>query len=251
MSRSLTLESILAPRDLNTYSIPATTSPEIGKPGTMPHPSSLSAGDSPVPPMVDLTDENMPPSSFASTPAKCNPRNPAPKKPNSAKNPKPDLEKLFDVSHIHLEGEEDGTVPVYDTCSDIRKKIRAFLRRDGVTQAALLRALAKCRPGGGEGRPPISVSSFQMFMRQTGVTAGANSTVFYAAYVFFEKVRLRDGKSKTKKREEMERVWGNHEDWRTGRRGFTDMGRWVRCHRDETPVLDEYGMLHFEKRGLF
>ncbi|KAK0655640.1 hypothetical protein B0T16DRAFT_451288 [Cercophora newfieldiana] len=164
--------------------------------------------------------------------------------------PKPDLEKLFDVSQIHLEGEEDGTVPVYDSCSDIRKKIRAFLRRDGVTQAAFLRALAKCRPGGeSEGKPPISVSSFQMFMRQTGVAAGANSQVFYAAYVFFEKMRLRDGKGKTKRREEMERVWGDREDWRTGRRGFVDLGRWVLCKKDEVPVIDGYGMLHIEKKG--
>ncbi|KAK1757329.1 hypothetical protein QBC47DRAFT_458848 [Echria macrotheca] len=126
-------------------------------------------------------------------------------------NSKPNVSKLLDVSGIHLEGEEFGTVPIYDTCDSVRRKIRAFLRRDGVTQAALLRALADCRPLEDRGKP-ISATSYQKFMRQTGASSGAGSIVFYAGYVFFEKIRLRDKKPKTKFREEMESVWGNSED---------------------------------------
>jgi len=199
-----------------------------------------------LPAFVDLTDENTLPSIYApsSLGVASAPKKTAPKKLKA--HAADDIEKLYDVSQIHLEGEEDGTVPIYDSCNDIRKKIRAFLRRKGVTQAAFLRALANCRPGGG---PPISASSFQMFMRQTRIGGGTGSPVFYTAYVFFEKMRLRDGKPKTKRREEMERVWGDWEDWRTGRRGFADLGRGITCHVSEVPVLDEYGMVHIRKKG--
>ena len=184
--------------------------------------------------------------------------------------------KLLDVSSVHLEGEETGTVPIYDTCDEVRRKIRALLRKPGVTQAALLRALGKCRPsssnqnqnksqsqnqGQGQGqrqgqhqgqnqgqeqeRPiPISVSSFKMFMDQQGPSAGGHSGVFYAGYVFFEKLRIRDGKPKTPKRLEMERVWAGKVDPFTGRAGVW-FPRSFLCRVGETPVEDQYGMIHF------
>lgn len=36
----------------------------------------------------------------------------------------------MDVSDIRLDGEERENVPVYDTCDEVRRKIRAFLRQD-------------------------------------------------------------------------------------------------------------------------
>ncbi|KAK5659413.1 hypothetical protein OQA88_614 [Cercophora sp. LCS_1] len=152
---------------------------------------------------------------------------------------KKNASKLLDVSEIHLEGEETGDVPIFDTCDEVRRKIRAFLKKDGVTQAALLRAIGDCRRGShAHGRSPISSSSFRMFMRQSGPAAGGNSEVHYAGYVFFEKVRLRDGKPKSKKREEMEQVWGKN--------GATLGGsRYVLCRGDEIPMVDKYGMTQF------
>ena len=38
--------------------------------------------------------------------------------------------------------------------------------------------------------------------------AGASHNVFYGAYVFFEKVRIAEGKPKTKHRLDMEAAWG-------------------------------------------
>ena len=38
----------------------------------------------------------------------------------------------MDVSNIHLDGEEHDDVPVYDTCDEVRKKIKAFLCQNGV-----------------------------------------------------------------------------------------------------------------------
>lgn len=43
-----------------------------------------------------------------------------------------------------------------------------------------------------------------MIPRQEGASAGNNSAIFYSSYVFFEKLRLRDGKPKAKHRKEME-----------------------------------------------
>jgi len=163
------------------------------------------------------------------------------KKPQATR--KQNASKMLDVSEIHLEGEETGDVPIYDTCDEVRRKIRAFLKRDGVSQAALLRALGRCRPGG----TPISASSFRMFMDQKGPAAGGQSGVFYAGYVFFEKVRLRDGKPKSKRREEMEEVWGGHTDRMTGRKGVS-FSRMFTCHVSEVPVQDKYGMVHFVPR---
>jgi hypothetical protein len=48
-------------------------------------------------------------------------------------------EKKDDVSHIHLDGEAEVNVPVYESCDEVRKKIRAYLRDPGVTQAGFLR----------------------------------------------------------------------------------------------------------------
>ena len=41
-----------------------------------------------------------------------------------------------------------------------------------------------------------------------GPMAGASHNVFYGAYVFFEKVRIAEGKPKTKHRLDMEAAWG-------------------------------------------
>lgn len=35
----------------------------------------------------------------------------------------------YNVSGIRLEGQDTGTVPIFDTCDDVRRKIRNFLNR--------------------------------------------------------------------------------------------------------------------------
>ena len=46
---------------------------------------------------------------------------------------KEDEEKKNDVSGIKLDSEPDGQVPVYDTCDEVRRKIRASLTDPNVT----------------------------------------------------------------------------------------------------------------------
>lgn len=147
---------------------------------------------------------------------------------------------IYDVSDIHLEKEERDAVPVFDTCDDVRIKIRAFFRQPDCTQAALLRKL-----GAQYILAPRALRSPQVntFMRQKGPLEGNSSGIFYAAYVYFEKLRIKQGKKKSAKREEMEKKWGPEGVDRTAGGGTF----W--CSPGEVPVQDDYGIVTFEKKG--
>ena len=41
-------------------------------------------------------------------------------------------DEKWDVSGIHIDGEEEDFIPIFDTCDDIREKIRAYERRLGM-----------------------------------------------------------------------------------------------------------------------
>lgn len=51
-----------------------------------------------------------------------------------AKKTQPSSPAAVDLSDVHLDGDEDGNVPVFETCDVVRKKIRAHLRKTGMTQ---------------------------------------------------------------------------------------------------------------------
>ncbi|KFY68131.1 hypothetical protein V496_01275 [Pseudogymnoascus sp. VKM F-4515 (FW-2607)] len=146
----------------------------------------------------------------------------------------------MDVSSIHLDGEEHEDVPVYDTCDEVRKKIRAFLCQGGVTQAAFLREVAKTF---GNGRK-IQANMLNGFLGKKGPNSGNVSSIFYASYVFFEKMRIRDGKPKSAFREEMEDIWDGVLDWRHQKPGFDRKTRHntvYLCGPGYELVIDKYG----------
>ncbi|KAK3398775.1 hypothetical protein B0T20DRAFT_438116 [Sordaria brevicollis] len=125
-----------------------------------------------------------------------------------------------DISDVHLEGEETDSVPIYDTCDEVRRKIDAYLKRPGVTMAQFCRDIhaqykSPSRPANIQG------SQLSRFRGMKGAKSGATSTVFYGAYVFFEKMRIKENKPKTKHRVEMEAAWPEGFD-RTddGRKGY-------------------------------
>lgn len=134
----------------------------------------------------------------------------------NSRTPKKNENKSFDANSLpKLEGEETGKVPIYDTCNDVRAKINRHLRNQkGASQAALARELSKCIPSS---RGPVSAASLASFLKKNGHLAGNTSAAFYAGYVYFEKLRLRDGKPKSKKREEMEVVWAEEGGVQTDR----------------------------------
>ncbi|RAL63328.1 hypothetical protein DID88_003753 [Monilinia fructigena] len=161
------------------------------------------------------------------------------KPPKKAKVSKAEEEKKFDVSAIKLDGEFTTSVPIYDTCDEVRKKISAYLREPGVTQAAFLREIAKTYPE----EKKIHSKILNDFLGKKGPTAGNTSSAYYASYVFFEKIRIRDGKPKSKHREEMEKQWASSGGVDT--KLPSSLG--ILCQVGERPVEDKYGKISFYK----
>jgi len=135
------------------------------------------------------------------------------KKPELAGVPAPKKQKTkdasVDLSAIHLDGEQTDSAEVYDTCDEIRRKINACLKKPGVTQAPFLKDLHTQFHDKEKAPKTLGSPQLQSFRGKKGPDAGATSAVSYAAYVFFEKLRIKEGKPKSKHREEMEGAWGH------------------------------------------
>lgn len=101
-----------------------------------------------------------------------------------------------DISDVHLEGEEIDSVEIYDTCDEVRRKINAYLKKDEVTQAQFLRDLAAQFRTKNQ---RIQSSQLAAFRNKKGPDAGNTSCVYYAAYCFFEKLRIKKSKKNPKK----------------------------------------------------
>ncbi|KAI1099936.1 hypothetical protein F4804DRAFT_65025 [Jackrogersella minutella] len=143
-----------------------------------------------------------------------------------------------DFSNINLPKEETDSVPIYDSCDEVRKKISAHLQTPGLTAAQL------CRDVYAQLNQP-SCKSFQSkqlndFRGKRGASAGSSSQIYYAAYVFFEKKRIAEGKPKSQHRLKMEEIWAidGGIDRDQGRHGV-----WVMA--GESVSEDQYGQLHF------
>lgn len=75
---------------------------------------------------------------------------------------------------------------IHDTCDDVRRKVRAHLRKPGVTQAEFCREISKCL---GRGETSIQSAQLASFLKKKGPMAGNTSKAFYASYVYFEKMQ--------------------------------------------------------------
>jgi hypothetical protein len=112
---------------------------------------------------------------------------------------------------IKLDGEDDDTIPIYDTCSTVRQKINALLGKDNHKPE-------NCVPGEFDkhGNPkPFTKASFcraantrpdllARFLKAKLMMGGAESSVYPKAYAFFEKKRIFEGRKKTPGREKVE-----------------------------------------------
>ncbi|KAH9859784.1 hypothetical protein IAQ61_011565, partial [Plenodomus lingam] len=156
---------------------------------------------------------------------------PAKKKAAAAKGKDP----MPNVDDIELDGEKDGEVPIYDTCDEIRRKINAHLKKPGVTAAAFCRAMA-----GSFKKAPRKISSAQLsaFRSKKGPFAGNASGVFYGAYVYFEKLRIKEVK---------EEAGDGGNSWTEGAGKETYDGQFSPCRSDERPVVDSYGIFSIMK----
>ncbi|KAL6241157.1 hypothetical protein RBB50_011836 [Rhinocladiella similis] len=130
---------------------------------------------------------------------------------SSTKKPRKDqiaeTEAASDVSHISLAGEDTDAVPVMDTCDDVRNKINKYLRETPYSSfASFTRTINLALSDSSERQG--SPQTLTHFLGASGPRKGAESLVFYTAYVFFEKLRIKQNKPKSQKRLDMERVWG-------------------------------------------
>ncbi|CAL1696077.1 unnamed protein product [Somion occarium] len=150
----------------------------------------------------DSEDENYTPKSPVTAPAKrarvSNASEVAPGNAEaSSSKGKSDLESLKSApkswKDIELEGEDEGEVPVYDDCNEIRRKIRLLQKDPNFKITHWLKEIGD-----------INSNSCQRFMKASGANGGASNGTYYAAYVYFEKVRIFEGKKKTAKRERNE-----------------------------------------------
>lgn len=93
-------------------------------------------------------------------------------------------------------------MPIFDTCDDIRKKIHQHLARPGVTQASFSRELTELMP-----HQKVQPRHIAQFLKFKGPRGGGHSPAFYTGYVYFEKLRIQQGKKKSAKREKLEEAW--------------------------------------------
>ncbi|KAJ7203757.1 hypothetical protein GGX14DRAFT_461094 [Mycena pura] len=119
----------------------------------------------------------------------------------SKKDATDDVKDLFSIA---LPGDDDGTVEIYDTCDELRRKINAALRTGTITKAALLRDMSRAAY---TDAPNIQSKQLSDFLTKKGATSGSTSRVCYASYVYFEKKRIAEGKAKSKHRRDMEATW--------------------------------------------
>jgi hypothetical protein len=113
---------------------------------------------------------------------------------------------------IHLDGEETDSVPIYDSCDEVRRKVNAHLRKSDVTQAQFLKDLCALLHEGHR-KPTKGFQSSQLarFRGMSGAVSGNTSAIYYVAYVFFEKERLAAKKPKSQHREDMEEAWAEEQ----------------------------------------
>ncbi|KAI1771747.1 hypothetical protein F4818DRAFT_202785 [Hypoxylon cercidicola] len=157
---------------------------------------------------------------------------------NTGGSKKSEQNKLLDVSGVALDGQDTEEVPVYDTCDEIRKKIRAFLRKPDVSQQAFCRAISECCAD----EHKVQSRQLNSFLGKKGPMEGNTSTAFYGSYVFFEKLRMKEGKPKSQMRQEMENIHRNGVN-------TTDQERFWLCKGNDRPVRDKYGRMHIVKAG--
>ncbi|KAL0072286.1 hypothetical protein AAF712_000048 [Marasmius tenuissimus] len=148
-----------------------------------------------------------------------------------------------DLFSISLSGDEDGTVPLYESCDEIRQKIKDHLQSTKTTKASFLRDIA--RAAFPHSDPPIKIQSKQLadFLSLEGATSGNANRVYYASYVYFEKKRLSEGGEKSEHRLRMEKEWKLQGGISRKQNGYV----WSWAPKDCVVFEDDLGKTHRER----
>ncbi|KAK6522335.1 hypothetical protein TWF281_002901 [Arthrobotrys megalospora] len=205
---------------------PAPTGPTVTAKKPTKSKAKSKAAEEPTP-VVEPEAPAPAPTKKTTTKAPKAPKEPAPKPTKAAKNALPEF-----ITTVYLDGQDDDTVPVFDTCDVVRRKITGALTSATHTKASLLRAFAACTS---EPDHALAPNSFQRFMAAKGKTGGCSNRTFYAGYVYFEKQRIAEKKKKTKTREEMEAAWGSNG------MDYENLGKPMLVMAGESISTDQYG----------
>lgn len=134
------------------------------------------------------------------------------------------------LDYIHLEGQETLSVPVFDSCDEVRSKIEAYINQeDGLLRNLLCKAIFAQLEG--THFKKIDVIQLDRFRAKRGPAAGAKDIIYYAAYVFFEKLRIAEGEGKSEHRLKMEALYPH---------GFKYKIPKPRCYATRKPITPEY-----------
>ncbi|KAL0575547.1 hypothetical protein V5O48_006421 [Marasmius crinis-equi] len=169
---------------------------------------------------------------------------PAPKAKKAKKNAAAGTSKdqETDIFSISLPGDAEGTVEIYDSCDELRRKINAHLR-SSITKTQFLRDIVRAAYPDSYSSTNIQSKQLSDFLTKKGATAGNSSKLFYAGYVYFEKKRISEGKNKSKHRLQMEEEWGG----RGGLPRERERGFW--CGPGMVPVQNKLGKVSFVNSG--
>ncbi|MCJ1422556.1 hypothetical protein MMC29_000436 [Sticta canariensis] len=141
---------------------------------------------------------------------------------------------------ISLPGEETESVPVYDTCDAVREAITSILSPPADPATSYVRELYT-KKALAEYMGDITSQSLQRFRDHegNGEMSGAEMKAYYLGYVFFEKLRVHEGRPKNEARIAAESEFGDRgRELRdpTRKRGGT-RGIWVRSGENPNDFL--------------
>jgi len=88
------------------------------------------------------------------------------------------------LNKICAEGVPEGVPEVYDSCPEVIEKINTFLKRDGITKTNFMRALN------------LNGKTLNKLLASEGQEQAGNPC-YKAAYIFFEKQRILEGRAKS------------------------------------------------------
>jgi hypothetical protein len=155
----------------------------------------------------------------------------------------PGEESVYALIFPEMEANSKMSVPVFDDCRTLRRKINAYLTT-GVKKTHFLKWI------GGS-----SAVSLKNFLSKTGIMEGSNMDIYYqlylsgrergtnCRYVFFEKMRVFEGKAKTELRLKQEQAFRRGRDLQSLKR----TSLWLMA--GEYTEHDELGRLVIIRQG--
>jgi hypothetical protein len=168
-------------------------------------PQAARSAPYPAPSAPPTTTPSDAPNTSSSGPLTARSTNIVPKKAS----PAPPQEGSF--LDLKLPGEANDAVPVYDSCAQIRVKIKNLLEKHKDkpenAQPGEFQKNGKPKPWTAKAfcdAIGVSTKSYGSFMKKSGHMGGAENHTYYGAYVFFEKKRVFEGAKKSAARVKME-----------------------------------------------